>query len=60
MQYPGTIDNWFDQSGISAEPAVEVTPRPLMLTAAAFDRGPEGITRVCRLFFCQTWLQVGG
>ena len=40
MQYPGTIDNWFDQSGITAQPAAEVTPRPLMLTAAAFDRGP--------------------
>lgn len=46
MQYPGTIDNWYDQSGITAQQAVEVTPRPLMLTAAAFDRGPEKITRV--------------
>ena len=46
MQYPGTIDNWFDQSGITAQPAAEVTPRPLMLTAAAFDRGPEKITKV--------------
>lgn len=46
MQYPGTIDNWFDQSGISAQPTVEVAPRPLILTAAAFDRGPEKIIKV--------------
>ena len=46
MQYPGTIDNWFDQSGISSQPAAEVNPRPILLTAAAFDRGPEKITMV--------------
>lgn len=46
MQYPGTIDNWYDQSGISQSAPVEVAPRPLMLTAAAFDRGPEKITKV--------------
>ena len=46
MQYPGTIDNWYDQSGISATPVVDIPPRPLMLTAAAFDRGPEKITKV--------------
>ena len=46
MQYPGTIDNWYDQSGISATPVADVPPRPLMLTAAAFDRGPEKITKV--------------
>ena len=46
MQYPGTVDNWIDQSGITAQQAQEVYPRPLLLTAAAFDRGPEEITRV--------------
>lgn len=46
MQYPGTIDNWYDQSGISATPVVDIPPRPLMLTAAAFDRGPEKIIKV--------------
>lgn len=46
MQYPGTVDNWIDQSGISAQSAQELYPRPLLLTAAAFDRGPEKITRV--------------
>ena len=46
MQYPGTIDNWYDQSGMSQSAPVEVAPRPLMLTAAAFDRGPEKITKV--------------
>ena len=46
MQYPGTVDNWIDQSGIQAQQATEVSPRPLMLTAAAFDRGPENITLV--------------
>ena len=46
MQYPGTIDNWIDQSGIQAQAAVDVTPRPLILAAAAFDRGPEKLTRV--------------
>lgn len=46
MQYPGTIDNWYDQSGTSQSAPVEVAPRPLMLTAAAFDRGPEKITKV--------------
>ena len=46
MQYPGTIDNWYDQSGTLQSAPVEVAPRPLMLTAAAFDRGPEKITKV--------------
>lgn len=46
MQYPGTVDNWIDQSGITARQPQVVYPRPLMLTAAAFDRGPEKITRV--------------
>lgn len=46
MQYPGTIDNWIDQSGIQAQEAADITPRPLMLAAAAFDRGPEKLTRV--------------
>ena len=46
MQYPGTVDNWIDQSGIQAQQTTEVSPRPLMLTAAAFDRGPENITLV--------------
>lgn len=40
MQYPATIDKWYDQSGFTPEP-VEVLNRPLFLTAAAFDRGPE-------------------
>ena len=46
MQYPGTIDNWIDQSGTKSQPTAEKTPNPLLLTAAAFDRGPEKITRV--------------
>lgn len=46
MQYPGTIDKWFDHSGIQAHEAVEVSPRPLLLHAAAFERGPEKLMRV--------------
>lgn len=46
MQYPATIDNWIDQSGITAQPIVEADPRPIFLTAAAFDRGTEKITRI--------------
>lgn len=46
MQYPGTIDKWFDHSGIQPHEIVEVTPRPLMLHAAAFERGPEKMMRV--------------
>ena len=46
MQYPGTIDNWFDHSGIQARVTVTPDPAPLFLHAAAFDRGPEKITRV--------------
>lgn len=46
MQYPGTIDRWYDQSGIQAREIVDTTPRQLFLTAAAFDRGPEKITVV--------------
>lgn len=46
MQYPGTIDKWFDHSGIQAHETVEITPRPLMLHAAAFERGPEKLMRV--------------
>lgn len=46
MQYPGTIDKWYDHSGITAHETVEITPRPLMLHAAAFERGPEKLMRV--------------
>lgn len=46
MQYPGTVDKWFDHSGITIQPIVDTATRPLMLAAAAFDRGPEKITRV--------------
>lgn len=46
MQYPGTIDKWFDHSGIQAPTIVEIAPRPLMLHAAAFERGPEKLMRV--------------
>lgn len=46
MQYPGTIDKWYDHSGITAPVTVEVDPRPLMLHAAAFERGPEKLMRV--------------
>lgn len=46
MQYPGTVDKWYDHSGIQVPTPVDVSPRPLFLTAAAFDRGPEKITRV--------------
>lgn len=46
MQYPGTIDRWYDHSGIQAPDVVEVAPRPLMLHAAAFERGPEDLMRV--------------
>lgn len=45
MQYPGTIDKWFDLSNLPTVVA-DVSPRPVFLTAAAFDRGPEGITTV--------------
>ena len=46
MQYPATIDNWYDQSGIQPQPVVEADPRPIFLTAAAFDRGTEKLTRI--------------
>lgn len=46
MQYPGTIDKWYDHSGITAHETVEISPRPLMLHAAAFERGPEKLMRV--------------
>lgn len=46
MQYPGTIDRWYDQSGIQPREIVDTAPRQLFLTAAAFDRGPEKITIV--------------
>lgn len=40
--YPGTIFNWFDQSGISSENEVAITENaPLFLAAASFDKGPE-------------------
>jgi hypothetical protein len=55
MQYPGTIDNWYDQSGISAVDSIEVTPRPIFLTAAAFDRGPESITTISGANFYKTY-----
>ena len=56
MQYPGTIDNWIDQSGINApRTVVEPTPSPLFLTAAAFDRGPEKIKRVVGDEFYKTY-----
>lgn len=45
MQYPGTIDKWYDLSNLPTVVS-DVTPRPVFLTAAAFDRGPEGITSV--------------
>lgn len=46
MQYPGTIDRWYDHSGIKAHEIAEITPRPLMLHACAFERGPEKLMRV--------------
>lgn len=56
MQYPGTIDNWIDQSGINApRTAAEPVPSPLFLTAAAFDRGPEKINRVIGEDFYKTY-----
>ena len=45
MQYPGTIDKWYDLSNLPTVVA-DVAPRPVFLTAAAFDRGPEKITTV--------------
>lgn len=45
MQYPGTIDRWFDLSN-TPKVVEEVSPRAVFLTAAAFDRGPEKITSV--------------
>ena len=42
---PGTIFNWFDQSGISTD--ITQTPTmPLMLTAFSSDKGPENLRRV--------------
>lgn len=55
MQYPGTIDNWIDQSGINGPQTADPTPCPLFLTAAAFDRGPEKITRVVGEDFYKTY-----
>ena len=46
MIFPGTIDNWYDQSGITAPAVDEVSNGPVILTAAAFSRGPEKITKV--------------
>lgn len=45
MQYPATIDKWYDLSNLPTIVS-DVSPRPVFLTSAAFDRGPEGITRV--------------
>lgn len=45
MQYPGTIDKWYDLSNLPTVVA-DVSPRPVFLTSAAFDRGPEAITSV--------------
>lgn len=42
---PGTIFNWYDQSGISTN--ITQTPTmPLMLTAISSDKGPENLRRV--------------
>lgn len=44
MSYPATIDRWYDQSGIQR--IVSDDPRrPLIMTAFASSRGPEGFTR---------------
>lgn len=39
--YPGTIFNWYDQSGISENDVVVSENAPLFLAAASFDKGPE-------------------
>lgn len=39
--YPGTIFNWYDQSGISETEVVVSENAPLFLAAASFDKGPE-------------------
>lgn len=42
---PGTIFNWHDQSGISAN-IVQTPTMPLMLTAISSDKGPENLRRI--------------
>lgn len=44
MSYPATIDRWYDQSGIQ-KVVSEDPQRPLIMTAFASSRGPEGFTR---------------
>ncbi len=39
--YPGTIFNWFDQSGFEETEVVVAENAPLFLAAASFDKGPE-------------------
>lgn len=55
MPYPGTIDNWYDHSGITAVETTERYPRPLLLAAAAFERGPEGINVIHGQDFYKTY-----
>lgn len=46
MQYPGTIDNWIDQSAITEQHTVDDPVRPIFLTACALPKGPEDIKMV--------------
>jgi len=39
--YPGTIFNWYDQSGFEEPEVVVAENAPLFLAAASFDKGPE-------------------
>lgn len=39
--YPGTIFNWYDQSGLEEQEVVVAENAPLFLAAASFDKGPE-------------------
>ena len=39
--YPGTIFNWYDQSGIVDNEVTVSENAPLFLAAASFDKGPE-------------------
>lgn len=45
--YPGTIYNWYDESGISrnVDPAV-IDNSPLFMVVGSFDKGPENLMEV--------------
>lgn len=46
LNVPGTYDNWYDQSAITAPEIKDTAVKPLFLTAFTSDRGPVGLRRV--------------